>query len=57
MINDEGATAYDIETLGETVRKRVFEKSGILLDWEIKRIGEFEKGRDVEIFKAKGAAA
>lgn len=57
MINDEGATAYDIETLGETVRKRVFENSGVLLEWEIKRIGEFEQGREVEIFQPKGVAA
>ena len=33
------ATASDIETLGETVRKRVKETSGVTLDWEIKRIG------------------
>jgi UDP-N-acetylmuramate dehydrogenase len=39
LINLGGATAADIETLGETVRKRVQEKSGIMLDWEIKRIG------------------
>lgn len=57
MINDEGATAYDIETLGETVRRRVYETSGILLEWEIKRIGAFEKGREVEIFNPKGVAA
>ncbi|MBT3071728.1 UDP-N-acetylmuramate dehydrogenase [Rhodomicrobium sp. Az07] len=39
LINDQNATAADIETLGETVRKRVFEKTGIMLEWEIKRIG------------------
>jgi UDP-N-acetylmuramate dehydrogenase len=39
LINLGGATAADIETLGETVRKRVKESSGIDLDWEIKRIG------------------
>jgi len=39
LINDQNATAADIETLGETVRGRVFEKTGILLEWEIKRIG------------------
>lgn len=39
LINDEDATASDIETLGETVRRRVFETSGIELEWEIKRIG------------------
>jgi UDP-N-acetylmuramate dehydrogenase len=33
------ATAADIETLGETVRRRVKDNSGVELDWEIKRIG------------------
>lgn len=39
LINLGGATAADIETLGETVRRRVQENSGIALEWEIKRIG------------------
>lgn len=39
LINRGQATAHDIETLGETVRKRVKETSGLMLDWEIKRIG------------------
>jgi UDP-N-acetylmuramate dehydrogenase len=39
LINLGGATAVDIESLGETVRRRVKEHSGIDLDWEIKRIG------------------
>src|SRR5580704_6758323 len=39
LINLGSANAVDIETLGETVRRRVQEKSGIELDWEIKRIG------------------
>ena len=39
LINLDGATAADIETLGETVRARVKEHSGIHLEWEIKRIG------------------
>src|ERR1700681_4523298 len=39
MINLGTATAADIETLGETVRKRVKENSGVDLEWEIKRIG------------------
>jgi UDP-N-acetylmuramate dehydrogenase len=39
LINLGGASAADIETLGETVRKRVRENSGIELEWEIKRIG------------------
>jgi UDP-N-acetylmuramate dehydrogenase len=39
LINLGGASAADIETLGETVRKRVKDKSGVELEWEIKRIG------------------
>ena len=39
LINLDGATAADIETLGETVRARVKAHSGIELEWEIKRIG------------------
>jgi len=39
LINEGGATAAQIEELGETVRRRVQENSGIALEWEIKRIG------------------
>ena len=39
LINTGDATGHDIETLGETVRTRVMETSGIDLHWEIKRIG------------------
>jgi UDP-N-acetylmuramate dehydrogenase len=39
LINLGNATAADIETLGETVRERVKAHSGVMLDWEIKRIG------------------
>jgi len=39
LINTGEATGHDIETLGETVRARVKENSGIELHWEIKRIG------------------
>lgn len=40
LINEGSATAADLETLGETVRARVKETSGIELEWEIKRLGE-----------------
>jgi UDP-N-acetylmuramate dehydrogenase len=40
LINRGNATAADLETLGETVRRRVKETSGIELRWEIKRIGK-----------------
>ncbi|HKM87627.1 MAG TPA: UDP-N-acetylmuramate dehydrogenase [Xanthobacteraceae bacterium] len=39
LINLGNATAADIESLGETVRRRVKENSGIELEWEIERIG------------------
>lgn len=39
LINTGTATAADLETLGETVRRRVLETSGVTLHWEIKRIG------------------
>jgi UDP-N-acetylmuramate dehydrogenase len=39
LINTGSSTAKDIESLGETVRKRVKDHSGIELHWEIKRIG------------------
>jgi UDP-N-acetylmuramate dehydrogenase len=39
LINTGNATARDLEALGEEVRKRVKEQTGVLLEWEIKRIG------------------
>jgi UDP-N-acetylmuramate dehydrogenase len=39
LINTGNATAADIENLGEEVRRRVKENSGVELRWEIKRIG------------------
>lgn len=40
LVNAGGATAADLEALGEEVRKRVFQTSGIRLEWEIMRVGE-----------------
>jgi len=40
LINAGGATAADLEGLGEEVRKTVFKHSGIALEWEIMRVGE-----------------
>ncbi|KAA2316235.1 UDP-N-acetylmuramate dehydrogenase [Pseudooceanicola sediminis] len=39
LINAGGATATDLEALGEEVRKKVFQSQGIQLEWEIMRIG------------------
>ncbi len=40
LINLGKATAKDIEDLGEIVREKVYRHSGIMLDWEIKILGE-----------------
>lgn len=50
MINIGQATGYDLETLGETVRARVFAHSTHLLEWEIERIGQFEQDCIVPLF-------
>lgn len=39
LINTGSATAADLEGLGEEVRRRVEDETGILLEWEIRRIG------------------
>lgn len=40
LVNAGGATAADLEGLGEEVRKKVFQHSGIELHWEIRRVGD-----------------
>lgn len=40
LVNTGGATAQELESLGEKVRKKVFQNSGIELQWEIMRVGE-----------------
>ena len=40
LLNADNASAADLENLGEEVRKKVFQNSGITLEWEIMRIGE-----------------
>ncbi len=39
MINTGKASARDLEDLGEEVRQKVLKKCGVLLDWEVKRLG------------------
>lgn len=41
MINVDGATAADLENLGESVRAKVLETQGVDLHWEVRRIGEY----------------
>jgi UDP-N-acetylmuramate dehydrogenase len=40
LTNEGGATAAELERLGEMVREKVFQISGISLEWEIMRVGE-----------------
>ena len=39
LINTGSATATELEELGEEVRRRVLDATGIRLDWEIRRVG------------------
>jgi UDP-N-acetylmuramate dehydrogenase len=50
MINTGDATGHDLELLGETVRAKALEASGIRLEWEIKRLGEFGPKGAIEPF-------
>ena len=54
MINTGEARGIDLETLGETVRARVLETSGVRLEWEIKRLGLFGDSGTVEPFLGRG---
>ena len=53
LINTGGASAADLEGLGEEVRKRVFQHSGLTLEWEIMRVGEPAADQVKEIMGAK----
>jgi UDP-N-acetylmuramate dehydrogenase len=53
LINAGDASGADIEELGETVRARVYETSGVRLEWEIIRLGEFLPGRAVHEFMGR----
>ncbi|MEM5581847.1 UDP-N-acetylmuramate dehydrogenase [Roseibium sp. AS2] len=50
MINTGNASGHDLELLGETVRARVLKRSGIRLEWEIKRLGAFGPEGEIEPF-------
>jgi UDP-N-acetylmuramate dehydrogenase len=56
LINDQGASAEDVERLGETVRRRVKAKSGVTLEWEIIRIGRARDGQPTGEALAQGDA-
>jgi UDP-N-acetylmuramate dehydrogenase len=57
LINDQGATAEDIERLGEIVRARVRETSGVSLEWEIIRVGDPPEGRPTGAALAQAVTA
>ena len=40
LINTGSASAKDLEALGELVRKKVYDKSGLTLEWEVMRVGD-----------------
>jgi UDP-N-acetylmuramate dehydrogenase len=44
LLNAGGATAAELEALGEAVRARVLAHSGVALEWEIRRIGLAAQG-------------
>jgi UDP-N-acetylmuramate dehydrogenase len=48
LINTGKATARELEELGNLVRCRVFDNSGVKLDWEIKRIGLTKQFRQLD---------
>ncbi len=48
LINTGDATSADIEALGEEVRRRVKDNSGVTLEWEIQRVGMFAEAPDKE---------
>lgn len=55
LLNTGQASAADIERLGEIVRKRVYESAGIMLRWEIKRMGiPLDTDKDIFEFMKEG---
>jgi len=45
LTNTGSASAAELESLGEMVRKKVFQSSGIRLEWEVIRVGEPDRGQ------------
>jgi UDP-N-acetylmuramate dehydrogenase len=54
LINTGNATAHDLEVLGETVRARVLETSGVRLHWEIRMLGDWLPRMEVVPFLGRG---
>jgi UDP-N-acetylmuramate dehydrogenase len=54
LLNVGAASGHDLELVGETVRARVLENSGVRLEWEIKKMGRFGGSGEVEPFLGRG---
>jgi UDP-N-acetylmuramate dehydrogenase len=50
LINTGEADAFEVETVGETIRQKVRDTHGIELRWEVRRMGHFIPGREVREF-------
>jgi UDP-N-acetylmuramate dehydrogenase len=50
LINTGEADAFEVETVGESIRQKVRDKHGIKLSWEVRRMGHFIPGREVREF-------
>ena len=50
LINTGEADAFEVETVGETIRQKVRDKHGIELRWEVRRMGHFVAGHEVREF-------
>ncbi len=57
LINAGGATAAELEALGEEVRKRVLHQRGISLQWEIMRVGQEIRNADLPLLELDPGAA
>ncbi len=50
LINMGEADAFEVETVGESIRQKVRDKHGVELKWEVRRMGHFLPGREVKEF-------
>ncbi len=52
LINTGGASAAELEELGEQIRARVLERSGVTLEWEIERVGRPARDTSIDDWEA-----
>jgi UDP-N-acetylmuramate dehydrogenase len=50
LINTGEADAFEVESVGETIRQKVRDRHGVELSWEVRRMGHFIPGREVREF-------